>query len=366
MPNVIEQTGGLRGYLQAAAEVAESSGGYRYPVLLRMLAAKGFFGLSAQEYGLFGLQRTPFRRLFNYRTKKQTTALFARINPARLKPLVEDKLLFHRTCVAAGLPTPPLLALLSSRAPDDAGELALLADFPALLEHFAAYPEIPLILKPRRDALGTGVRFVTLRRGRPFDIEERPIDVAAFDEALDFDMQRDDYLLQGFVPPHPRLARLGSGRALGTLRIATYLNRKGQFWMLYALLRIPARGNVHDNFSGGASGNLIAAVDVRTGRLGRAWGRRDPNLSRVLEPFQRNPDTGVAIWGECVPDWGEVCTLVQRASQAFSELPLLGWDVALSAGGMVLIEANSNPDIIGAQVCTGLGARELLRPLWNA
>lgn len=365
MPEIAQQTGGWRGYMQAATEVAQSSGAYRYPILLRMLAAKGIFGLSAQEYGLFGLQRTPFWRLYHYRTKKQTTSIFSRINPVKAKPLVEDKLVFHQTCVAAGLPTPKMHALLTPRKLDDIGDLARLADFPAVQQHFAAFPEIRLILKPRRDALGTGVRFVCLRRGQAYDIDDKLIDVQPFAEALHHDMQRDDYLVQGFVTPHPRLERLGSGRALGTLRIATYLNGKGRFFMLYALLRIPARGNVHDNFSGGASGNLIAPVDLRTGRLGRAWGRRDPGFSRVLECFQRNPDTGIAIHGESVPEWGEVCTMIERASRAFPQLPLLGWDIAVSADGLVLIEANSNPDIIGAQVCTGLGARELLRPLWS-
>lgn len=365
MPDIAQQTSGWRGYMQAATEVADSSGAYRYPVLLRMLAAKGFFGLSAQEYGLFGLQQTPFWRLYHYRTKKQTTAIFSRINAVKAKPQVEDKLLFHRICAQAGLPTPKLHALLCSRKPDDVDDFPVLTDFASVAAHFSAYPEIRLILKPRRDALGTGVRFVCFRRGQAYDIDDNLIDVQPFAEALHFDMLRDDYLIQGFVTPNPRLERLGSGRALGTLRIATYLNKKSEFFMLYALLRIPARGNVHDNFSGGSSGNLIAPIDLRTGRIGRAWGRRDPNLSRVLEPFQRNPDTGVVIRGESVPDWGDVCAMIQRASRTFADLPLLGWDIAISAEGLVLIEANSNPDIIGAQVCTGLGARELLRPLWS-
>jgi hypothetical protein len=365
MPNVMDQLGGWRGYLHAAAEVAGHLGASRHGVLFRMLVAKALYGLSAGEYGMFGLHRTPFRRLRNYRTKKQTTASIARINPAHCRPLVEDKLVFHRECQAAGLPTPALLAILSSRAPRDIGALALLADFDALMAHFRADPEIRLVLKPRNDALGTGVRFVALRGGQPFDIDDRALDVPAFAAALAFDMRRDDYLVQAFVPPHPQVARLGSGRALGTLRIVSLLHG-GQCRLPYALLRIPAAGNVYDNFAGGSNGNLIATVDVSSGRIGPAWGRRDPGLHTVLQRFEHNPDTGLPICGETVPDWEEIRALVRRAAEVFGPLPLLGWDIAPSANGLVIIEANSNPDIIGAQVCCGQGARALLRPLWRA
>lgn len=365
MTDAVRKTGGLGNYIATAAEVGGQLAVNRYLVLLRMLCAKALYGLSAAEYGLYGLQRRPFFRVSAYRNKKQTTAWFNRINPGERKPLVEDKLVFHRKCQSAGLPVPRLLAVLSSRSPRDIGDFPLLTQFSEVQRHVEAHESVRLILKPRNDALGTGVRFVEFRSGEPFDIEGRPIGVAAFADALHFDMRRDDYLVQSFVRPHPDIARLGSGKALGTLRIVTFL-KGGQFWILYALLRIPSGGNVHDNFSGGASGNLIANVDVENGRLGPAWGRRNPKVSRLLESFDRNPDTGLPVRGEVVPRWGEIRDAVRHASEEFHELPFLGWDFALSEDGIVIIEANSNPDIIGAQVSTGKGARELLRPLCAA
>ncbi len=354
-----------RDYRRTAAEVASLAGASPHAALLRMLATRALYGLSAGEYALFGLHRTPFGRLRDYRTKKQTTACIARVNPDHCRPLVEDKLLFHRECAAAGLPTPPLLAILSSRAPRDAGGFELLTDLDAVLAYFRSRGEVRLILKPRNDALGTGVRFLALKGGDAFDLAGRPIDVPAFAESLHGDMQRDDYLVQAFVPPHPLVAQLGSGRALATIRIVTLAQPDG-CTLPYALLRIPAGDNVCDNFSGGTRGNLIAPVDIATGRLGPAWGRRNPALAHALERFERNPDTGNPIAGEYVPDWGEIAGLARRASAAFPDLPLLGWDIAPSADGVVIIESNSNPDIIGAQICCGQGARTLLEPLWRA
>lgn len=362
MTEAARRTGGLTNYIATAAEVGGQLAANRYLVLLRMLCAKALYGLSAAEYGLYGLHRRPFFRVSAYRTKKQTTAWFNRINPGDRKPLVEDKLAFHRKCQSANLPVPPLLAVLSSRSPHDADGFPLLTCFSDVQRHFAGHDSLRLILKPRSDAMGTGVRFVELRSGEPFDIEGRPIDAVPFADSLHFDMRRDDYLVQSFVRPHPDVARLGSGKALGTLRIVTFL-KGSEFWVLYALMRIPSLGNVHDNFSAGASGNLIANVDVVTGRLGPAWGRRNGGFPRLLESFDCNPDTGLPVRGEALPQWAEIRDAVRRAAHAFRELPFLGWDFALSDNGIVIIEANSNPDIVGAQVSTGKGARELLRPL---
>lgn len=354
---------GFASYVDTAAQIAARTRSNRPQALARMLAAKARFGLSASEYGQYGLYDAAFVRLGDYQTKKQTTVLFERINPLAERPQVEDKLRFHRLCLQAGLPVPVLHAVLSRRGTQGVRDFALHRGFPEVVERFRELAEVRLILKPQNDALGTGVRFVRLRHGEVFDIEDRPLAMEPFCAALDSDMARDDYLVQEFVRPHPAMAALGSGRALGTLRVLAHL-RDGQVELLYALARIPCGNNPHDNFSGGRTGNLIAAVDTRDGRLHAAYGRRDPRFDRLMERFEVNPDTGRPIAGTVVPHWPEIRAVVERAARTFPSLPVLGWDIALSEAGVVIIEANSNPDIIGAQVCTGAGARQLLRALY--
>lgn len=353
--------GGLANYVATASEIAGAHPVGVVPVLVRMLTAKALYGLSANEYAMFGLHRQPLRSLRHYRTKKQTTAMLARINQTAQSVQVDDKLAFWMTCQRSGLPQPALLAVLRMGSEPLPGlTVPVLPDFAALLSHFAGQPERRLIIKPRSDALGTGVRYTALSRDGPVDIDGKPIDAASFGAALAADMRRDDYLVQSFVEPHPAVARLGSGKALGTVRAVTYLADHGA-QLLYTLLRIPSAGNVHDNFSGGASGNLIAHVDTRTGRVGPGFGRRRHSDMRQLQAFDRNPETGEAISGSTLPMWNELCDLALRAARLFPVLPLLGWDFALSRDGVIVIEANANPDIIGAQVTSGQGAAELLR-----
>jgi hypothetical protein len=362
MTNSSASNYGLQGYLQTARQIGEREHKRYEPVLLRMLAAKAVFGLSAVEYGQYGLHRKPFRQLRDFRTKKQTTAFFDRVNPAADRAAVDDKLRFHEICLAHGLPVPPLLAILSRRGTKQTSQFPVFESFGDLLASLAPQPTLRLILKPQADSLGTGVRFLHVKYGMLFDIEDKPVRVEEFSRLLYEDMLRDDYLVQEFVRPHPKAAALGSGKALGTLRILAHFTGT-ETRLLYALMRIPCGANSHDNFSGGSTGNLIAAIDLDTGRLRAAFGRRHPQHDRLLESFERNPDTGRPIAGQPVPEWGTVRHVVERAARAFPRLPILGWDIALSDRGVVIIEANSNPDVIGAQVSTGMGARSYLSSL---
>jgi hypothetical protein len=60
------------------------------------------------------------------------------------------------------------------------------------------------------------------------------------------------------------------------------------------------------------------------------------------------------IPGHPLPCWPEAVALAERALDAARRVPLIGWDVAITDDGPVLIEANaaSTPDI--AQATTGV------------
>jgi hypothetical protein len=58
--------------------------------------------------------------------------------------------------------------------------------------------------------------------------------------------------------------------------------------------------------------------------------------------LSRHPDTGSAISGEELPHWREILRLAIRAHNGFKEFAFLGWDIALSADGPVIVECNTN------------------------
>jgi hypothetical protein len=63
-----------------------------------------------------------------------------------------------------------------------------------------------------------------------------------------------------------------------------------------------------------------------------------------------------------LPEWRQVMELALAAHTAFPEFPSIGWDIAITPSGVVLIEANYNWDVVLAQqpACCGLGATSFL------
>ncbi len=97
---------------------------------------------------------------------------------------------------------------------------------------------------------------------------------------------------------------------------------------------MPTGGSDVDNFS---SGGIAAPVDLDTARLGCAVAKY-PNAKGDF--FESHPDTGGKIKGREVPCWAEVCDLVRSAHAKLDKIPSVGWDVAITKEGPVLIEGN--------------------------
>lgn len=139
-----------------------------------------------------------------------------------------------------------------------------------------------------------------------------------------------DVLLQERLANHPALTRL-AGRGLATIRMVT-CSRVGEPPDLFmATFRMPTGDSRVDNF---AAGGLAAPVHLATGRLGVAV--RKSGVSDT----PTHPDTGGRIEGTALPCWNEARELVTQAHGRFGDLRFVGWDVAITADGPVLIEAN--------------------------
>jgi hypothetical protein len=167
-------------------------------------------------------------------------------------------------------------------------------------------------------------------------------------------------LVQPRIRAHPRLLEISSGNALATVRVVTAVVKK-MVRVLYACVRLPVGTNINDNFSaGGASGNLTAAINIKTGILSKGWGsaRRDWPVMRSTDV---HPDTGHKIPGFVIPQWPEILDLALETQNSLPELASIGLDIAVTKAGAMLIEANDTYGVEMLQVAhqRGLG-RELI------
>ena len=223
---------------------------------------------------------------------------YARHRPGHHR--LDDKRSFVEACRAAGLPIPRSVPAAVAVAEGGAW----------------------IVKQPLADR-GTGVWLLT---------------AAALAERAD----AKDLLVQERLRNHPGLAALLPPDApLSTLRVITTLEHPGGTPRVTRVaLRVGRAGRLTDNAAGGG---LWAAVDVATGRAGSALRRATFLLRRDGAPVRDlvHPDSGKAFSAVTVPCLAEAQELALKAHASLApEALTLGWDVALTARGPLLLEVN--------------------------
>ncbi len=279
-------------------------------------------------------------------------AINRRLNRGARPPgLWGDKLLFDALMRGAGLPTPPIQAVfrpISGAAPS--APFPLLTDADALAAFLRRDARYPLFGKPVRGEQSRGV--ASLEAFDPAADRLRFVDgprptVSAFAEMVAAEAGFDGYLLQDRLAPHPDIAEVSAG-GLNTVRFVTACVG-GAPEILYAVWKVAAPGAPTDD--GLYPGALKVAIDADTGETVRAqqgaWiGHR---------ALSAHPVTAAPLLGRRLPDWGEARRLALCAAALTPRFRILGWDVALTPDGPVLVEGNGDPGHRVFQTAAGRG-----------
>jgi alpha-L-glutamate ligase-like protein len=246
-------------------------------------------------------------------------------NPRRNYPRVDDKILTKQLAAAAGIPVPPLLAVLSFEH-----ELRHLDARLAGLEEF--------VLKPAHGAQGNGiVVIVGVDGGRFRRSSGRTVGVAQLRQhvssviagvfSLSGDLDR--CLVEARVVTDPRFEPI-SRFGIPDIRVIVYRGVPA-----IAMCRLPTaasdgRANLHQ-------GAIAVGLDIATGRAIAAAFRNRPIADHV--------DTHARIIGFQVPYWTNVLGLAARAADV-SGLGYVGVDIVIDATrGPLLLELNARPGL---------------------
>ncbi len=236
---------------------------------------------------------------------------------------VQDKARFADICTQHGLPHAPTLAVF------ERGK----QEFPAA----PFFPDAPALwIKSLRLKGGDGGA-KWIRDGESYrNMRGDRVSATALGELF----RKQDCIVQPFIENHPAIAAVSNG-ALATLRIVTGINERGEAEFVTALMGLP-----HGAYETSA-GAICCSLDRATGQI-----RCATLLSG--DPVTRHPDTGIPIVGVVLPNWRNSVDLARCAhAGAFSRFPFLGWDIALTKDGPILLETNSGWGAIFHQTLDG-------------
>jgi hypothetical protein len=140
-------------------------------------------------------------------------------------------------------------------------------------------------------------------------------------------------IVDEFIVQHPDMSSLYPD-SVNTVRMITFLGKDGTVHLLAAVLRI-GNGDVIDNF---ASGGMFTMLDGDGVAL-------YPGVDKKSNVYREHPVTGTPIVGFRVPMYDQVRELTEKLARRTPEAPYVGWDLAITPNGPVVIEGNHNSSV---------------------
>nr|WP_298682140.1 sugar-transfer associated ATP-grasp domain-containing protein [uncultured Dongia sp.] len=322
---------GLYCVAKLGGAVAERVGKSRLQQLREIAGLAWRQGLDAQTYYMQELYRAGGRQraaetLTRFETKNGLLSALKLLQPrsdAKRSPL-GDKLAFHARCRRHGIDTVPIL--LS----------AVRGQYDVVDGDFAEGED--LFMKPRH---GKGARGAALLRHLGQTHYRTDDGRILSQSALLADLARRSletpYLLQPRLTNHRDIADL-AGESLLVVRVITCLDDAGRPVITHSMLRVI--GKLEPGWDDATE--YAAPIDLATGRMGAMTGDK---LGAALDWHDRHPVTQTPVAGRILAAWPEVRQAALRAHRAFADRVLLGWDIAVTPQGVVVIEGNALPDV---------------------
>ncbi len=341
----------LRSLRLACDKTGRSMGSIFREILRLQFGANRLKDTEYFKYRLYDDELYPTEKKREFVGKRAIFKLNRSVNKAaEFASLLGHKLYFEGLLRGLGLPGTETLAVYADPASfRSVGRVLALHTLDELTE-FLSTADFPLFGKPVGSSLSLGTigikgisadkSLLDLTNGATMALEELHAQI------------RDNYSGIGFmfqkkIVNHPDLAKF-TGAAVGTLRVVTCMSPNG-LRPLYAAWKIPSKTSMADNFW--RSDNMIAQVDVESGELLRC----QKSIGVDAEEVEVHPTLGEPLVGMTIPRWREVTDLGVAVASLFPRTRMLGFDIALSETGPVLIECNDNPDHGLYQISAGTG-----------
>ncbi len=261
------------------------------------------------DYHVFGFAVNRGRNRKTFMTMNHNVALARMVNDSSCYPILNDKFQF--------------LEHYGSFAGRQ--WLDLRSATPQELEAFCkAHPVV--FAKPHSDFGGNGVERLDAHQ-----IDNYEALYARLTEGK-------QYLLEEAICQHEELNRLCPS-SVNTLRVVTLLVN-GQAQYVYSLLRMGSGQSNVDNISSGGMYTLIEADGIM---------HYPAFCDKTGLYYDTHPFTGTKFQGYSLPYFKESIELCKHAAMVEPRLGYIGWDVAITPKGPVLVEGNNLPGYDMAQ-----------------
>ena len=288
--------------------------------------------ISKKELPLYYISNLLYRKnVSNYKDylslkEQERLHLWSYSNAKEQIVLVKNKLLFEELLVKNNIPTAQIFFHNSKNRftyKGDVFEIETKNDFFAFLEKvFNEEKIVHIFCKPIDGVMGENIFVIDKNTHRKIA-----------DNLINLVLSKA-FIFQELILQHEVLKKINYS-SINTLRIVTYKNKKNEVEILSGFIRVGRKGAIVDNAH---AGGIVVPFNKETGKMCVEGLQLIDNGGGL---FYKHPDTGIIFDNLQIPHYIQVKKIVAKASSLF-KFPFLGWDVALTPNGPIIVEVNHN------------------------
>jgi hypothetical protein len=292
-------------------------------------------------YYYFGkfLYRKKVSNFKDYLSWKETNliAFSKKFNCYPYTSLLKNKLAFSLYCSENNLPTPKLVSYNFGSSFFNMGQLSKIDTYKELIAFFDTVlmksKKTALFLKPVGASGGLGC-ILLKKETLSSQIEQH------FKELIS-----QDYIHQELIIQHSEINKINPN-CINTLRFDTYIDNANKYHITSIFMRFGIGKSIVDNSS---SGGFYVKVELNDGRLNQTGVQL---MKYGGKEFTMQPDTKFIFGGFKIPFFNEACELVLKAVDYIPD-KVIGWDIAITETGPILVEGNNNNSIFVSDIAYG-------------
>lgn len=238
--------------------------------------------------------------------------------------LCENKIVMHCLLKGSGIPTPDAILILKSKSLfDTSGIIVDDSKCNAILSNCLSNK---IFIKPIRGRGGRGIIVGIKNTKGCFVTNGTNIDFTYL-KALN-----DDYIIEPGLKQNEYINKVYP-HSVNTLRVVTKRNSDGSIVIVGIALRMGIKGMQIDN---GSVGGIAIGIDKDSGRAVTDYARYT-----CSDKLYRHPDTNFQFSQLQIDNWDEIKENILSFSRKLVLINLVGWDIALTDNGPIVIEINT-------------------------
>ena len=187
--------------------------------------------------------------------------------------------------------------------------------------------------------VGQRVIYKPLRGGQGRGIHVFHLDHLSLPDMVQQIHKLPDGVVESWVSQHPAMERF-SPSSVNPIRLQTIYSQ-GNVHCICATLTVGCNGT---EFANASAKSLFALIDVNTGIVTTDGCDYDNHL------YIKHPESNIFFKGFQIPNWDAVLRVASKAAAIIPHIGYVGWDIAVTPDGAVLIEGNNDPGYTAYQL----------------